>query len=74
MKRLVVVVLILAAATVSAQKPAPPLALNGGDQLMYIGTYAGTIQVFDEATETKIADIKLQTGRPRRLPSTAAIN
>ncbi|HTH25566.1 MAG TPA: hypothetical protein VL919_10665 [Vicinamibacterales bacterium] len=49
------------------QKPAPPLALNGGDQLMYIGTYAGTIQVFDEATEARIADIKLQTGIPRAL-------
>jgi hypothetical protein len=67
MKRLVVVVLILAAATVSAQKPAPPLALNGGDQLMYIGTYAGTIQIFDEATEARVADIKLQTGIPRAL-------
>ncbi len=50
-----------------AQKPAPPLTLNGGDHLMYIGTYAGTIQVFDEATETKVADIKLQTGIPRAL-------
>lgn len=52
---------------VGAQKPAPPLALNGGDHLMYIGTYAGTIQIFDEATETKIGDIKLQTGIPRAL-------
>ena len=48
------------------QKPAP-LAVNGGDQLMYIGTYAGTIQIFDETTEAKIADIKLQTGIPRGL-------
>ena len=34
---------------------------------MYIGTYAGTIQIFDEATEAKIGDIKLQTGIPRSL-------
>lgn len=67
MKRLVAGALLLTATTVSGQKPAPPLALNGGDHLMYIGTYAGTIQVFDEATEAKIADIKLQTGIPRAL-------
>jgi hypothetical protein len=54
-------------ATVERAEAAPPLAPNGGDQLMYIGTYAGTIQVFDEATEAKIADIKLQTGIPRAL-------
>ena len=59
--------LVVTTAGISAQKPAPPLALNGGDHLMYIGTYAGTIQVFDEATEAKIADIKLQTGIPRAL-------
>ena len=29
---------------IGAQKPAAPLAVNGGDNLMYIGTYAGTIQ------------------------------
>ena len=50
-----------------AQKPAPPLALNGGDHLMYIGTYAGSIQIFDEATEKMAGEIKLQTGIPRSL-------
>ncbi len=34
---------------------------------MYIGTYAGTIQIFDEATEKMVGDIKLQTGIPRSL-------
>jgi len=53
-------------ATISGQKPAPP-SPAGGDQLMYIGTYAGTIQIFDESTETKVGDIKLQTGIPRAL-------
>ena len=68
MKRLVVVVaLLLSATSLSGQKPAPPLAVNGGDHLMYIGTYAGTIQIFDEATETKTGEIKLQTGIPRAL-------
>jgi hypothetical protein len=64
---IVVVACLAAAEGEGGQKPAPPLALNGGDQLMYIGTYAGTIQVFDEATEAKVADIKLQTGIPRAL-------
>ena len=54
----------LGAATLSGQKTVTP---SGGDHLMYIGTYAGTIQVFDEATEAKVADIKLQTGIPRAL-------
>jgi WD40 repeat protein len=48
------------------QKPAPP-SLAGGDHLLYIGTYAGTIQIFDEATEAMIGDIKLKTGIPRSL-------
>ncbi|MEW6320157.1 MAG: hypothetical protein AB1635_03610 [Acidobacteriota bacterium] len=40
--------------------------LTGGTGLLYIGTYAGDIQVYDEATETLAASIKLQTGIPRR--------
>ena len=67
MKRLVVLLLALTAVGVSAQKPAPALSLNGGDHLMYIGTYAGTVQIFDEATETMVGDIKLKTGIPRSL-------
>ncbi len=67
MNRWIVVGLIVATATVSGQKPAPPLALNGGDHLMYIGTYAGSIQIFDEATEKLAGEIKLQTGIPRSL-------
>ena len=55
---------MLAAATATAQKPLTP---SGGDHQMYIGTYAGTIQIFDEATETKTGEIKLQTGIPRAL-------
>ena len=50
-----------------AQKPGAPLAVNGGDHQMYIGTYAGTVQIFDEATETKTGEIKLQIGIPRAL-------
>ena len=62
MNRWIVVGLIVASATVSGQKPAPPLPLNGGDHQMYIGTYAGSIQIFDEATEKMSGEIKLQTG------------
>jgi hypothetical protein len=39
----------------------------GGNGQMYIGTYAGSIQVFDEATEKMSDEIKLQTGIPRSL-------
>jgi hypothetical protein len=46
---------------------AKPPALTGGNALFYIGTYAGTIQIFDEATEQHIGDIKLATGIPRSL-------
>ncbi|MEO8678377.1 MAG: hypothetical protein ABI665_04980 [Vicinamibacterales bacterium] len=47
----------------AARAPAP----SGGNQLFYVGTYAGTIQIIDEATEQKIADIPLKTGIPRSL-------
>ncbi|MFM8534405.1 MAG: hypothetical protein ACKOEC_12610 [Acidimicrobiia bacterium] len=47
-----------------AQKPLPS---SGGDHQLYIGTYAGTIQIFDEATEAKSGEIKLRTGIPRAL-------
>ena len=60
------VAVVLGVAAISAQKPAP-LTPAGGDQLMYIGTYAGTIQIFDEASETMVGDIKLKTGIPRSL-------
>jgi hypothetical protein len=50
-----------------AQRPARGPAMTGGDHLLYIGTYAGSIQIFDEATEQKIGDITLKTGIPRSL-------
>ncbi|MDH4064845.1 MAG: hypothetical protein OEW19_10640, partial [Acidobacteriota bacterium] len=43
----------------SAQgKPAAP-SPSGGNGKMYIGTYAGDIQIFDEATETLEGRIEL---------------
>jgi hypothetical protein len=63
---LTVACLAVAVGVGRAQKPAPP-SPAGGDQLMYIGTYSGTIQIFSEATETMIGDIKLKTGIPRSL-------
>jgi hypothetical protein len=50
----------------SAQRPAAA-ASSGGDHLLYIGTYAGSIQIFDEATEKIAGEIKLKTGIPRSL-------
>ena len=43
------------------------VTLSGGNHLMYIGTYAGNVQIFDEATEKQVGEIKLQTGIPRSL-------
>ena len=46
---LLIIVFALSAITASAQqKPAAAVTPNGGDHLMYIGTYAGTIQIFDD--------------------------
>ena len=64
MTRLVLLLLILASAGLSAQRPPAP---TGGDQLLYIGTYAGSIQIFDETTEKMAGEIKLKTGIPRSL-------
>ncbi len=49
----------------SAQSSTRPLSVNGGDQLLYIGTYSGKIDIFDEATEKRIGEIALKTGTPR---------
>ncbi len=69
MRRVAVVALLLCSAvTVGAQKPARfGAGMAGGDHLMYIGTYAGNIQIFDERTETMVGEIKLKTGIPRSL-------
>ena len=69
MRKLLFVFVIAAVATAgaSAQRFGKGITLNGGDHLFYVGTYAGTVQIFDEATEQKVGDIKLQTGIPRSL-------
>jgi hypothetical protein len=69
MRKLVLVLLVagLATAGASAQRFGKGITANGGDHLFYVGTYAGSVQIFDEATEQKIGDIKLQTGIPRSL-------
>ena len=59
--------LVAGAVSIGAQKPAAPIAMPGGDHLMYIGTYSGNIQIFDETSETMVGDIKLKTGIPRSL-------
>jgi DNA-binding beta-propeller fold protein YncE len=70
MKKLLTLVLALGSVSLLAQAPArtlPAPVPAGGNRLMYVGTYAGTIQVIDEATEQKIADIPLKTGIPRSM-------
>ena len=53
--------------SVDAQRFGGGVTMAGGNGLMYIGTYNGTIQIFDEATEKLVDEIKLQTGIPRSL-------
>ena len=55
-------------AMASAQsKPAAAPTVTAGTGKLYIGTYKGDIQVYDEATEKLEASIVLKTGLPRSL-------
>lgn len=61
--------LAVGATSTSAQRPArlgAPIAA-GGDHLLYIGAYDGSIHIFDEATDRQVGAIKLATGIPRSL-------
>ena len=51
----------------AAQRFGKGVALTGGTSLLYVGTYAGNVQIFDEASEKQIGEIKLKTGIPRSL-------
>ena len=64
---LVCAVAIGAASTVQAQRSGRGASTFGGNSLLYIGTYGGNIQIFDEANEKLVDEIKLQTGIPRSL-------
>lgn len=58
---------VVAAADLAAQRAGRGPALTGGNNWLYVGTYAGDIQIIDESTEKVIGDIKLKTGIPRSL-------
>jgi hypothetical protein len=58
---------LLGAVGLDAQRFGRGVTVMGGDALMYIGTYGGDIQIFDEASEKLVDRIKLQTGIPRSL-------
>ena len=58
---------LLTGGTVTAQRFGRGATLNGGNSLLYVGTYSGNVQIFDEATEKQIGEIKLKTGIPRSL-------
>jgi len=51
--------------TARGAKPSP--MMSGGNGTMYIGTYKGEIEVYDEATEKMVDKIALKTGIPRSL-------
>ena len=74
MRRLVALAAVCAAAltvapVLSGQSRGAAKApmLSGGSGTMYIGTYKGEIEVYDEATEKLVETIKLKTGIPRSL-------
>jgi hypothetical protein len=59
---------LLALISVDAQREtSSPPSPSGGDHLLYIGTYAEEIQIYDEATGRRAGEIKLTTGIPRTL-------
>jgi len=58
----------LAAPALQGQgRAAKPPMLIGGNGTMYIGTYKGEVEIYDEATEKLVGAIKLKTGIPRSL-------
>ena len=63
----VLVAVLAAVAGLEAQRFGRGVTTFGGNSLLYIGTYGGNIQIFDEATEKMVDEIKLQTGIPRSL-------
>jgi hypothetical protein len=63
----IVAMTVVCAGTLSAQRFGRGVTTYGGNSLLYIGTYSGDIQIFDEATEKMVDSIKLQTGIPRSL-------
>lgn len=60
-------VLVAGAAVLGAERAPKGPQPAGGDRWMYIGTYAGEVHIFDEATEQQVGAIKLATGIPRSL-------
>ena len=61
----VVVAVMPAVSGQSARGAKPSPMLSGGNGTMYIGTYKGEIEIYDEATEKLTDKITLKTGVPR---------
>ncbi len=62
------VAVVLAPAAIGQGKGAAKApALTGGNGTMYIGTYKGEIEIYDEATEKMVDKIVLKTGIPRSI-------
>lgn len=60
-------VLAAAPAGLDARGQGRAARVTGGDHLLYIGTYRGAIEIYDEATERRVGEIRLETGIPRSL-------
>jgi hypothetical protein len=73
MRRILTLAAICAASLVATPtlqgqgRTAKAPVLSGGNGMMYIGTYKGEIEIYDEATEKLTGTIKLKTGIPRSM-------
>jgi hypothetical protein len=73
MRRLVTLAAVCAAALIVApalsgqSRGAKPPVITGGTGTLYIGSYKGEIEVYDEATEKLTGTVKLKTGIPRSI-------
>jgi DNA-binding beta-propeller fold protein YncE len=55
------------AASPQSRAAARAPVMAGGNGTLYIGTYKGEVEIYDEATEKLVGTIKLKTGIPRSL-------
>lgn len=73
MRRLIALAAVCAASVLVSPalhgqaRTAKPPVLSGGNGTMYIGTYKGEVEIYDEATEKLVGTIKLKIGIPRSL-------
>ena len=56
--------ILVGPASIAAQRPAASKPAPAGNGTMYLSTYKGVLQVYDEATEKLVAEIPVKSGIP----------